>query len=808
MTPVATPPLDARTFQQIVDAGKQRIAGASPDWNDLSPSDPGVVLLEVFAYLTESVLFRLNRLPDRSYDAFLRLIGITRQPPSAATVRLTFTRAGQVDSSVVIPRGTRVTVTRTAGASDAPVFVLVADATIRAAATLVEATAYHAEPVAGELAAIGTGLPAQTVTARRSPIVEQAGDDLALIVATQMAPGDSTAGVKTIDWDGAPYRIWREVDNFSNLSGDRFVYIADRSTGTVTFAPVVRQLLDTGTLSDQPTPLAEAPPAQRPIRLWYWTGGGPAGNVAENTLAVLKDPIAGVQVTNEARATGGRAAETLDNARARGPIEFRRLERAVTARDFEDLARRSSAVARALAVTKVALWTHAAPGTVQVFLVPSAPDLAAAQYRLTPAAFQAYQTDSARLAVQQALDERRPLGTACEVGWAKIKTVTVRARVVVHCRADPSLVEREVLARLSQMINPVPTPAQPDGWPFGRPLRSWDINQIVEAVPGVQYADNVQLLVDSAPDAMVESIAAAVAQPGMWFAGSDDTLFRTGDDGDGWEQVARFPGQRITAVRPHPDRPGLVAIVSTDGDLGPSHVYLSADCLESAPAIAQGIAARVHDAAWILQDGEPLLLFATPDGLFQLVTSSDARPNPVPVAGTSPEPGVYAVAALTDARGVTRVAVATMSSGGVYLSEGGGRSGTFRLIGLQGKDIRRLVIQDDGERVFLWAGVTAAGFETGDGCYRAELTAGGGAPTWRLIGANWSVLSAGSCHAIDFRSPHVIVGSERRGVLWHPRVILSCPWVVSRCSAPAPRDSPRPEGRGAAPVTTFQRRLA
>jgi hypothetical protein len=786
MTP--TPKLDPRTFDEIVEAGKQRIAGKS-DWSDLSPSDPGIVLLDVFAFLTESLLFRLNRLPDRAYEAFLRLIGVTRQPPSAAAATLKFSRTGSLDAPLQIPRGTRVTVARAGDAADAPVFTVASSGTIPSGSSSVEITAYHAEPVDGELAGLGTGKAGQVVTARRAPLVDAADGGLALTVAVEMGPGDRSVEARTIEFGGVAYRIWSRVDDFSARGDDRFVYVADLTTGAIMFAPAVRQRQDDGTLADQPAPLGEAPPAQRAIRLWYWVGGGSAGNVAEHMLTVLKDPLPGVQVTNAQRATGGRALETLENARARGPIEFRRLERAVTARDFEDLASRPAAVARALAMTKAELWAHATPGTVQVLLVPSVPDLEAAEYRISPAVLTSHQTETARATAQRTLDERRPLGTLCEVAWARAKTVTVRVRVVIHRQADRAAVERQVLKRLYQTINPVQTPLQPAGWPFGRPLRSWDVNLIVEAVPGVRYADRVRLVVDSAPDTNVTSVAAAVDQPGTWFAGSGDTVFRSSDDGDGWELMVRFVGQRIRAVRPHPQRPGLVAIV-TEEDAGerPSQVHFSGDCLESPPMPAGALPARVNDAAWIVRDGNPLLLLATDAGLFELAAVAGATPKAVVATGTQPELGQYAVAATTDERGAVRVAVAARDGGGVFLSDRGGESGTFRRIGLENKDIRRLVMQYDGSRIFLWAGVTAAGFQAGEGCYRSELSDADLAQEWGLIGTNWGVLGAGTCQAIGFLEGRVLAASERRGVLWLDIGAAGATWSDVRAGLPAQQD--------------------
>src|SRR3569623_3122715 len=155
MSLTPAPPRDARTLDELADAGRRRSTSLALDWTDLSPSDPGIVLLEVFAYLTEGLLYRLHRLPDTAYDSFLRLLGVTRPPQSAATVKLTFTRNAPADAPRAIPRGTRVTVARAASGSETPVFVVATGGTMAPGDLSIELTANHAEPVDGEAADTG-----------------------------------------------------------------------------------------------------------------------------------------------------------------------------------------------------------------------------------------------------------------------------------------------------------------------------------------------------------------------------------------------------------------------------------------------------------------------------------------------------------------------------------------------------------------------------------------------------------------------------------------------------------------------------
>ncbi|MCU4186050.1 putative baseplate assembly protein [Acidiferrimicrobium sp. IK] len=103
------PNLDDRHFQDIVDEAKRLIPRYCPEWTNHNLSDPGVALIELFAWMSEMILFRLNQVPDRLYTKFLDLVGIEPFPPSVARVDLTFWLSAVLDTNVVVPAGTEVT---------------------------------------------------------------------------------------------------------------------------------------------------------------------------------------------------------------------------------------------------------------------------------------------------------------------------------------------------------------------------------------------------------------------------------------------------------------------------------------------------------------------------------------------------------------------------------------------------------------------------------------------------------------------------------------------------------------------------
>jgi predicted phage baseplate assembly protein len=115
-----SPNLDNRRFADLVEEGRRHIAQSCREWTDLSPGDPGIVILEVFAYLTDILLYRLNRLPEKAYIEFLRLIGVRLHPPAAAGVHLHFRLARSQNRPVEIPKGTRVTIGRSDPGAEPP----------------------------------------------------------------------------------------------------------------------------------------------------------------------------------------------------------------------------------------------------------------------------------------------------------------------------------------------------------------------------------------------------------------------------------------------------------------------------------------------------------------------------------------------------------------------------------------------------------------------------------------------------------------------------------------------------------------
>lgn len=105
--------LDDRTFKDLVEECILRIPRYCPEWTNHNPGDPGITLIELFAWLTDQMLLRFNQVPRRNYIAFLELLGIRLNPPTPARCELTFYLTRAQSEPVIIPSGTEVATVRT-----------------------------------------------------------------------------------------------------------------------------------------------------------------------------------------------------------------------------------------------------------------------------------------------------------------------------------------------------------------------------------------------------------------------------------------------------------------------------------------------------------------------------------------------------------------------------------------------------------------------------------------------------------------------------------------------------------------------
>lgn len=608
------PSLDDRRFQEFVDDAKKYVMQRCPEWTDHNVSDPGVTLIETFAFMTEQLCYRLNRVPDRLYVKFLELLGLRMLPPTPAEVGVTFWLSTPARSPLVIRAGTKVSTTRTES-DEAVVFSTVDDLPVRPTAIAAvrrirdagvgsenqtteielgkEFEAFSEPPQLDDVLLIGLVDEAPSCAVRidflgrtsgvgvnplHPPIVWEAwtGDDWTECEVTT----DETAGLNrpgrvvvhvpaghrpsVIDeqragWlrvrvveplpgqpayssspvvrsmragtvggsvtavhgelvefeelgesEGTPgqrfslqrgpvlagrnpavlevaaddgWQEWAAVENFAASGPRDRHFVLDAVAGEVEFGPSVR-LADGGRHQH-----GAVPPRGVRLRMRrYYHGGGVLGNVARFAVDTLKASIPFVSgVTNLHPAAGGVDGETLDEAKARGPIMLRTRSRAVTAEDYEAIARQAAPeVARIHCVT--AGEDDVPTGSVKVLVVP------AAAHRDGELAFADLVPGEATLArIADRLEEVRLVGTRVLVEPPRYRGVTVVARLVARPRLNTDEVRARASSALYSYLNPLTGGPDGTGWPFGRRVTHGEVFALLQSVRGVDVVEDVRL---------------------------------------------------------------------------------------------------------------------------------------------------------------------------------------------------------------------------------------------------------------------------------------------------------------------------
>ncbi|MGB8645338.1 MAG: putative baseplate assembly protein [Anaerolineae bacterium] len=640
------PNLDDRKFQDFVDEAKRRIPRYAPMWTDHNVSDPGITLIELFAWMTEQYIYRLNQTPRKNLLTFLNLIGVKLAPARPAKGDVTFTLAAAPTPArrFIIPRATQVATERTEtdeaiimstdeemevfppalrwlltsqdgdefqdmtaalhdpipfsvwGNPPAPAHAfyvgfdqdlsahlltlalncekmgigidpvrppwrwevwlgserqwqpleVVSDTTgglnqngevrlslpyrcqpyrllLREARTWVRCApldqlapgetpyarsprisylaAYtigitipvtHAQTVGPEVLGISNGQSAQHFKFQNANVLDLEGPEEAVQISTT---------------DGA-WETWQRVDDFGDSKpGDRH-YVFDPITGVVEFGPAIRQ-------RDGSEPQFGAiPPQGATIRISrYRVGGGIRGNVAEGRIKILKTTVPSVaSVRNRAPITGGIDAQSLDDALLRGPALLRTRHRAVTAEDFEYLAREVEGVGRVRCLQPRPDDSLAPkPGTVQLLVIPGMPPLEGDELQRHIDRHEAIAQEDQRAAIEAELqarlelpeatrlrlidylDARRLLTTRIEIGKPQYVWVTVQTRIKSQLRAEPERVRRDVKIALYRFLHPLYGGSDGTGWVFGQPLTLDKVYSLIQRVPGVEYATELNL---------------------------------------------------------------------------------------------------------------------------------------------------------------------------------------------------------------------------------------------------------------------------------------------------------------------------
>lgn len=302
-------------------------------------------------------------------------------------------------------------------------------------------------------------------------------NERAKIEEDQMGPALQTV----TDATGRPKEIWVRWDQTPDFYGsgprDRH-YVLDNATGEVRFGDGQNGLV---------------PPAGTGnVRMsLYRTGGGAVGNKPAGTITQLKTTVPYVQsVVNYLAASGGSEGETTDSLLQRAPRALRHGDRAVTVKDYEDLALLASteiARAKCVPLTDVGDDDIATDknliqnGTVSLIIVPRSTERKSAP--------------SVELIgqVQEFIGRRQNPLADLVVAGPRYLAIDVTVDVAPKSFDGAGELKLLIAQTISDYLHPLTGGMDGNGWDFGRYPHESNLYAEIEALTGVDYVKNLQL---------------------------------------------------------------------------------------------------------------------------------------------------------------------------------------------------------------------------------------------------------------------------------------------------------------------------
>lgn len=463
---VHSPPIDytnrdfASLRQALLDLARYRL----PEWTDRSPADLGVLMVDLFAYAADVVLYYQDRIANesfldtaverRSVMNLLRLIGYELAPPAAAAAELSLVfqppKPGAT-TKVVVPSGAQFA---TAGSGAPQTFEylgpdltidLASDQVVRDPADKKDLRTYnglpvrHSRAVPTEVLGSSTGEPNQRFALSQQPVL-----------------------LDTLDVEvdeGAGFLLWQRRESLlynqgpdgritlsSAVARDYYVQFDENDRAWVVFGD--------GVYGRRPAPGTNS------IRATYRVGGGVAGNVPRGAISVAItriDPLL-QSVRNPAPAAGGTDHEDLDHAVKFGPLSFRSGQRAVTLSDYTALASQAGGVSKVRAYLRG--WNQ-----VELYVAPEG-------QRAGPV------PEDLRRRLTAYFDDKRVVGTFLRVMDPITVPIAVAMSIVVSSNYRPEQVRQSVINAVRELY-------AYHNVDFGQTLYLSDLYARTDAVPGV-----------------------------------------------------------------------------------------------------------------------------------------------------------------------------------------------------------------------------------------------------------------------------------------------------------------------------------
>jgi hypothetical protein len=520
--PLPTPQLDDRSFSELVATLREQIPGYSRAWTDFNPSDMGITLLELWCWLAEMILYRMNQIPARSTTNFFKLI---LDPPEPVIAEVSLTLRPQFSDRPpsdprVIPAGTRFAtellappevppeaesllengqlIFETYRPVEIPVAILSSPPDVSLAALgsppdriEISLPVRSRVVISNEELGMGTGQPDQIFYLDRGPVLLDPNHTDSGPIVSLSSPPDRYNPNPQIQ---VGQEVWEYVPDLLDARPDARQFTVEQLSGGVRFG--------NGTLGQIP------PAGARIVAQHYQIILGKEVKIGQDMLKEIVDPIPDLpfsDILNIANtpAEGGANIYTREEASSKGLASLRETFRAITAADFEEIASTqynraqesswvpeepSKRVARAVAVPGKNLEAtppfEEQPATVSVIILP---------WPQNPQEVQLQPSQELKANVARFLEQRRLITTRVHVVGPQYAPVSLNISVAAEPRTVTQQVRDTIAARLQQFFHPLTGGEQGNGWPIGRNVYQSELFQLLEAVAGVDHVNTIVL---------------------------------------------------------------------------------------------------------------------------------------------------------------------------------------------------------------------------------------------------------------------------------------------------------------------------
>ena len=456
-----------------------------PEWTDRNPADMGMLMLDLFAYVGDTILYYQDRMANEffldtaiesaSIASHLGLIGYQLAPARSAFAELDLT-FNPGPPSVLIPSGTQF---RTIGVQPPQIFEFLEND------LLIQLDSDQVEPGDGGRL-IYRRLPVRQGRSFGATVLGSAVNEANQSFRVGSGPVLADSVVLEVD-EGSGWVHWDQRESLLHdigPDGRLRMSTPDARHFILRYDGLARAYVQFG---------GDGRFGRRPatginnVRASFIEGGGSGGNVAVGTIREAVSAIPGLfAVSNAQAATGGQDPESSTEAARIGPAVFRSRERAVTLDDYEAMAIRAGGVAKAHG--RAASWNR-----IDLYVAPAGP-------ALLPA------TEALKRRLMAFLDERKMAGTSVRIVDAMAVSIDVVADIYYDERFRPDAVRQGASDAIFALL-------AFDHVEFGQPVYLGALHDAVLRVPGVRAANFRRFSRADSPDGGVDALLASADLP-------------------------------------------------------------------------------------------------------------------------------------------------------------------------------------------------------------------------------------------------------------------------------------------------------